>query len=110
MELLKLFNNIIDFYGQTAATIIITIIILVYSVYLIMKSYSSLIKKHFENEAMELAVIGEKVYTKMSKEPKLILQTVKENMDSNGKVVFTQSELDFLKDLYLNLFLPEKKK
>jgi hypothetical protein len=46
--ILDLLDKILEYYGQTAATIVLTVIVIVYSVYLIMKNYSSTIKEYFE--------------------------------------------------------------
>lgn len=59
-ELLKTFQMIVEYYGQTGATIILVVLIIVYSVYIINENYSSLIKKYLENKILEKELLHEK--------------------------------------------------
>jgi len=52
-ELIKLFEKIAEYYGHTVSSIIMLVIIISYSVYIILKNYSSTIKKYFENKLLE---------------------------------------------------------
>jgi len=48
--LIELFEKIIEYYGQTAAGIVMVVVIIIYGVYLVMKNYSSLIKTYLEQK------------------------------------------------------------
>jgi hypothetical protein len=43
-ELLELFNKIAEYYGQTAAIIIIATLVIVYAAFLMMKNFSAVMK------------------------------------------------------------------
>lgn len=59
-ELLKSFQKIVEYYGETGATIILTVLIIVYGVHIINKNYSFLIKRYFENKLKEKESLHEK--------------------------------------------------
>lgn len=44
-ELLEIFNKLVEYYGKEAALFIVLVLIIVYGVYLILKNYSSIVKK-----------------------------------------------------------------
>lgn len=46
--ILDLLDKIFEYYGQTAATVILVIMIVIYGVYLITSKHSNLLKSYFE--------------------------------------------------------------
>ena len=47
-DLLEVFNKLVEYYGKDAAGFIVILFIIMYGVYLLLKNYSSVIKKYIE--------------------------------------------------------------
>jgi len=52
-ELLDLFTKIVEYYGQTVATIIVVIVVIMSGVFFLLKNYSSIVIKFLENRWKE---------------------------------------------------------
>lgn len=92
--LIELLNKIMEYYGQTAAGIIMILIILVYSVYLITKNYSSVIKAYLERRLNE----KDKVHAKAAQHRKSVTPKVRkelselaEDINADRAIVFEYS-------------------
>lgn len=59
-ELLQTFYKIVEYYGQTNSSILLAVLVILYSVFTINKNYSSLIKKYLESKLEEKEKLHEK--------------------------------------------------
>ena len=108
-ELLQTFQKIVEYYGQTNASIILVAVVVIYSVYTINKNYSSLIKKYLEKKLVEKEVLHEKAtqYRKnVTPKIRAELSKVAEDIEADRVIVFEfsngSSNLIGLPFLYLS--------
>lgn len=59
-ELIKLFEKLIEYYGHTASTVIMIVMVVLYGAYILLKNYSSIIKRFFENKIKEEELVHQK--------------------------------------------------
>lgn len=108
-ELLETFNKMVEYYGQTNSSILLAVLVILYSVFTINKNYSSLIKKYLENRFKEKEELHEKArqYRK-NVNPKIRaeLSKVAEDIGADRTLVFEfsngSSNLIGLPFLYLS--------